>query len=198
MASTCSGPDAAVVALFDDRGAAEAGVDALARAGFTGDHLGYVIRGSDAVAGGTITDAAGTKDTKGALIGALEGGMIGGILAAAVSVLVPPIGPVLVGGMLASFFGGAIAGTAVGGILGALRGLGGSTVLREQIPRGTGDRRRSRRAACRGGRRHPRKLRRAAYPLRAQESDRNPRRLQYAMIHEIPRSFPCDTARPQI
>jgi len=124
MASTCSGPDAAVVALFDDRGAAEAGVDALARAGFTGDHLGYVIRGSDAVAGGTITDAAGTKDTKGALIGALEGGMIGGILAAAVSVLVPPIGPVLVGGMLASFFGGAIAGTAVGGILGALRGLG--------------------------------------------------------------------------
>ena len=114
----------AVVAVFDDRVVAENAVDALEQAGFTHDHIGYVIRGADAVAGGTITDASGTKDTKGALVGALEGGMIGGVLAAAIALLIPGIGPVLVGGVLASFFGGAIAGTAVGGIVGALTGLG--------------------------------------------------------------------------
>lgn len=124
MEASCSGPDAAVVAVFDDRVAAEGAVDALTRAGFAGDQIGYVIRGGDAVAGGTITDAAGTKDVKGALIGALEGGMIGGVLATVISIFVPPIGSVLVGGLLASFFGGTIAGSAVGGILGALRGLG--------------------------------------------------------------------------
>jgi hypothetical protein len=50
--------------------------------------------------------------------------MVGGVLAAAATVLVPGIGPALAGGLLAAFFGGTVAGTAVGGLLGALRGLG--------------------------------------------------------------------------
>ena len=124
MSASCTGTDPAVVGVFEDRVAAENAVDALEQAGFTASQIGYVIRGHEAVAGGTITDAAGTKDTRGAVVGMIEGGMIGGVLAAAISVLIPPLGPVLVGGILASFFGGAIAGTAVGGILGALQGLG--------------------------------------------------------------------------
>lgn len=123
MAASCES-DEAVVATFQDRTAAQNAVDALEQAGFTADHIGFVIRGCDAVAGGMISDAAGTKDVKGALVGMLEGGVIGGVLATAIAVLVPPIGPVLVGGLLASFFGGTIAGSAVGGIVGALRGLG--------------------------------------------------------------------------
>jgi len=117
-------PKRALVGVFDDRGAAEQAVDALLRAGFAHDQVGFVIRGTDAVRGGMIVDTLGTKDGKGAAAGALTGGMIGGVLAAAVSLLIPGVGPIVAGGVLAAFFGGAIAGTAVGGILGAMAGLG--------------------------------------------------------------------------
>ena len=116
--------DRAIVGVFDDRYAAEQAVDALERAGFAHDQIGYVIRGADQVRGGMIVDTVGTKDGKGAAAGAITGGMIGGILAAAVSLLIPGVGPIVAGGVLAAFFGGAIAGTAVGGILGAMAGLG--------------------------------------------------------------------------
>lgn len=119
-----STPERALVAVFDDRIAAEEAVHALHTAGFAHDKIGFALRGADDVAGGTIVDAVGTKDGKGAVAGALTGGMVGGVLATAISLLIPGVGPVLAGGVIASFFGGAIAGTAVGGILGALQGLG--------------------------------------------------------------------------
>ena len=122
--STDRAPDRAIVGVFDDRSAAERAVDALYQAGFTDDHIGFVIRGADDVRGGMIVDAEGTKDGKGAMTGAVTGGMLGGILAAAIAVLIPGVGPVLAGGVMAAFFGGAIAGTAVGGIFGAMQGLG--------------------------------------------------------------------------
>jgi len=114
----------AVVAVFEDRSAAENAVDALEQAGFSADSIGYVIRGSDAVMGGMITDAAGAKDGRGAAAGAITGGMIGGVAAAAASLLIPGVGLLVAGGVLASFFGGALAGSAIGGILGAMNGLG--------------------------------------------------------------------------
>lgn len=114
----------AIVSTFDDRGAAERAIDALYQAGFSEHHVGFVIRGADDVRGGMIVDADGTKDGKGAMTGAVTGGMLGGILAAAIAVLIPGIGPVVAGGVMAAFFGGAIAGTAVGGIFGAMQGLG--------------------------------------------------------------------------
>ncbi len=113
-----------LVGVFEDRTGAEQAVDALHRAGFGHDQVGFVIRGTDAIRGGMIVDTIGTKDGKGAAAGALTGGMIGGVLAAAVSLLIPGVGPIVAGGVLAAFFGGAIAGTAVGGILGAMAGLG--------------------------------------------------------------------------
>jgi hypothetical protein len=114
----------AIVGVFDDRMAAEQAVDRLHQAGFHEDQIGFAIRGASEVAGGMITDTVGTKDGKGALTGAVTGGMLGGVLAAAASLLIPGVGPVVAGGVLAAFFGGAIAGTAVGGIFGALTGLG--------------------------------------------------------------------------
>ena len=114
----------AVVAVFDDRLDAERAVSDLEGAGFTDKHIGFVIRGKDAVEGGMITDAVGAKDARGAIAGAAGGAVIGGVLAAAAAVLLPGVGPVLAAGILASFIGGAAAGTAVGGILGALAGLG--------------------------------------------------------------------------
>jgi hypothetical protein len=116
--------DRAIVGVFDDRMAAEQAVDRLHQAGFHEDQIGFALRGANEVAGGMITDTVGTKDGKGAVTGAVTGGMLGGVLAAAASLLIPGVGPVVAGGVLAAFFGGAIAGTAVGGIFGALTGLG--------------------------------------------------------------------------
>lgn len=124
MAETMTPTEArAVVAVFGDRGTAEVAIDALHQAGFSEDHLGFAIRGDDAVRGGMITDAEGTKDGKGAAAGMVTGGLIGGVLAA-VAAMIPIAGPVLAGGILAAFFGGAVAGTMVGGLLGAMTGLG--------------------------------------------------------------------------
>ena len=116
--------DRSVVAMFEDRIAAETAVDSLRRAGFGEDSLGFAIRGSDAVRGGMLVDAEGAKDGKGAVAGAAAGAAIGGTLAAAGAMLIPGVGPILAGGVIAAFFGGAVAGTAVGGILGAMTGLG--------------------------------------------------------------------------
>jgi hypothetical protein len=113
-----------LIALFDDRNAAQDAVWALEAAGFDDESLGFVLRGSDVMRGGMITDTTGAKDSRGALAGAVTGGMVGGVLAAAAALVIPGVGPVLAGGVLASFFGGAIAGTAVGGIVGAMAGLG--------------------------------------------------------------------------
>lgn len=124
MPMETSPSDRAIVAVFNDRPAAERAVDALTQAGFNDQNIGFVIRGAEDVSGGMITDAEGTKDGKGLLTGAVTGGMLGGVMAAAISMLIPGVGPVVAGGVLAAFFGGAIAGTAVGGIFGALTGLG--------------------------------------------------------------------------
>jgi len=113
-----------LVALFDSRDDAELAIDELRTAGFTDDQIGFAIRGQEAVRGGMITDAQGTKDRRGALAGMATGGVVGGALAAAASMLLPGVGPVIASGILMAAIGGAAAGTAVGGILGAMIGLG--------------------------------------------------------------------------
>src|SRR5438067_10162672 len=114
----------ALVGIFDDRLAAEEAVGDLEAAGFENDQIGFVIRGSEVTRGGMITDTVGAKDGRGAVVGAVTGGVVGGVLAAAVTAMLPGVGPVLAAGTLAMFFGYAAAGTAVGGILGAMAGLG--------------------------------------------------------------------------
>src|SRR5207247_2159892 len=52
------------------------------------------------------------------------GGVIGSLLGAAACVLIPGVGPVLAGGLIASALGFGAAGLAIGGILGAMAGLG--------------------------------------------------------------------------
>jgi hypothetical protein len=113
-----------LVAAFEDRAQAEQAVDELEQAGFSTEEVGFAIRGSDAVQGGMITDAQGAKDRRGALAGMATGAGLGAILGAAAALLVPGVGPVIAGGVLTFAFGGAIAGTAIGGIFGAMTGLG--------------------------------------------------------------------------
>jgi hypothetical protein len=113
-----------LIGVFDNRSAAERAVDELLQADFNAEQVGFVIRGSDAVRGGMITDTAGAKDAKGAVTGAVTGATLGGLTAAAVTALIPGVGPVLAAGALAMFFGYAAAGAAIGGIFGAMTGLG--------------------------------------------------------------------------
>jgi hypothetical protein len=112
-----------VIAVFDDRHAARAAVAELESSGFNHHDVGFAIRGDDAVQGGMITDAEGTKDGTGALRGVTGGAVVGGLVGAAVGVLLPGVGPVLLGGVLAAAAGGAAAGAATGGLLGAMSGL---------------------------------------------------------------------------
>jgi hypothetical protein len=71
-----------------------------------------------------ITDAEGTKDAKGAIAGAATGAVVGAGFGALVSLLVPGVGPVLAAGILTTALGYGAAGAAIGGIYGAMRGLG--------------------------------------------------------------------------
>jgi hypothetical protein len=114
-----------VITAFDDRDEAQVAVDELHQAGFKHDQIGFAIRGEDAVQGGMITDAEGTRDGEGAAKGATAGAVIGGVLGA-LAFAIPGVGPVMVGGMLAGLAGGAAAGAATGGIYGAMSGLGAS------------------------------------------------------------------------
>jgi len=122
--SSAPSEGSALVAIFDDRSAAEMAVDQLIQSGFTADQVGYVLRGSDVAAGGMITDTPGAKDRKGAVTGAVTGAVAGGLTAAAVTALIPGVGPILAAGTLAMLVGYAGAGAAIGGIFGALTGLG--------------------------------------------------------------------------
>ena len=65
-----------LIAAYEDRNAAEEAVDELEQSGFSTDEVGLVIRGSDAVRGGMISDASATKDGKGALTGTIKEGVI--------------------------------------------------------------------------------------------------------------------------
>lgn len=117
-------PRTTLVGVFEDRAAAERAVDELERNNFKSDQLGFAIRGDEAVHGGMITDAQGTKDGRGAVTGAVTGAGLGAVLGAAAAMLLPGVGPVVAAGILTMAFGGAVAGTAVGGIFGAMTGLG--------------------------------------------------------------------------
>src|SRR5688572_20299445 len=56
-------PNTVVVGIFDDRYQAEQAVDELEQSGYSHSDVGFAIRGNDAVEGGMITDAMGTKDS---------------------------------------------------------------------------------------------------------------------------------------
>jgi hypothetical protein len=120
--ATTNGP--VIVGVFCDRNAAENAVDALHHADFDREQVGYAIRGSDAVRGGSIVDEPLTKDGPGIAKGAAAGAVTGGILGAIAALALPGVGPVLAAGALATALGFGAAGTAVGGIFGAMMGLG--------------------------------------------------------------------------
>jgi hypothetical protein len=125
-----------VIALFDRRSEAESAVGDLKRAGFDNEQIGIATQ--DQVGGegspegmaeteeapGRVMDERTAGPAEGAAVGAVTGGLLGGLLGLISSILIPGLGPLVVGGVLASTLMGMGVGAATGGLIGALVTMG--------------------------------------------------------------------------
>jgi uncharacterized membrane protein len=111
-----------IVGIFTDRAEAERAIRELNKAGFTDQHLGVAMLDRDEQR--QLIEDTGSTTAAAAATGALSGGIVGGIIGLLGSLLIPGVGPIVVGGVLASTLTGAGIGAAAGGIIGALMGLG--------------------------------------------------------------------------
>ena len=112
-----------VVGMFTNRPDAEAAIRELKAAGFADDQIGVALQDAQ----GDLRDLAettGHEAAEGVAKGAVSGGLVGGLIGLLGSLLVPGVGPIVVGGVLASTLTGAGIGAATGGIIGALVTLG--------------------------------------------------------------------------
>lgn len=123
-----------VVGLFTDRVEAENAIRQLKDAGFTEKQIGIAMRDRDEQR--QLLEDTGTTAAEGAAVGAVSGGVVGGLIGLLGSLLIPGVGPIVVGGVLASTLAGAGIGAAAGGIIGALMGLGVPEVDAEHFDRG--------------------------------------------------------------
>jgi hypothetical protein len=108
-------------ALYDTYRDARDAVHALEAIGVDSEDISIIANRSDAPEAGPTNTAEGAE--LGADVGAIAGGATG-LLAGLGMITIPGLGPVIGAGWLlatmAGFFGGAAAGLAVGGIVGAL------------------------------------------------------------------------------
>jgi hypothetical protein len=111
-----------VVGIFPTRAEAEAAIRELKGAGFTDQQIGVATQ--DDTTGGEPFPERAAAPAEGAATGALSGGVVGGLIGLLGSILVPGLGPLVVGGVLASTLAGAGIGAATGGLIGALMGIG--------------------------------------------------------------------------
>jgi hypothetical protein len=111
-----------VVGLFARRHDADAAIRDLKAAGFRDDQVGIALQ--DREEQGDLLEPTRAKEAEAAAAGAVSGGLVGGLIGLLGSLLVPGVGPIVVGGVLASTLTGAGIGAATGGIIGALVGLG--------------------------------------------------------------------------
>ncbi len=111
-----------VIGIFTARNQAEQAIRDLKTAGFTEDQIGVAMRNSDEQK--DLIEDTGSQAAEGAAKGAVSGGVVGGLIGLLGSLLIPGLGPIVVGGVLASTLAGAGIGAATGGLVGALIGLG--------------------------------------------------------------------------
>lgn len=111
-----------VVGLFARRRDAEAAIRDLKAAGFRDGQVGVALQ--DKEEQGDLLESTGATEAEGAAAGAVSGGLVGGLIGLLGSLLIPGVGPIVVGGVLASTLTGAGIGAATGGVIGALMGLG--------------------------------------------------------------------------
>ena len=114
-----------VTGLFKNRVAAESGVDAIIKRGYTRDDISVLM--SDATHTKEFALQARSHAADGAGIGGALGGAVGAVLAAIAAVgstiLLPGLN-LVIAGPIAAALAGAGAGGATGGVIGALIGAG--------------------------------------------------------------------------
>jgi hypothetical protein len=114
-----------VVGMFTNRPDAEAAIRELKAAGFGDDRIGVALQdGEDQRDLRDLMETTSREAAGGAAKGAVSGGLVGGLIGQLGSLLIPGVGPIVVGGVLASTLTGAGIGAATGGIIGALVALG--------------------------------------------------------------------------
>lgn len=111
-----------VVGVFPGRAAAEGAIRELKAAGFSDEQIGVAMQDENEQR--ELLEGSGGQAAEGAATGAVSGGVVGGLIGLLGSLLVPGLGPIVVGGVLASTLAGAGIGAATGGLIGALVGLG--------------------------------------------------------------------------
>src|SRR5690349_7131253 len=111
-----------IVGMFRNRSDAEAAIRDLRTLGFNEERIGVAMQNPDEQA--TLAERTGSDVAEGAATGAVSGGILGGVIGLLGSLLVPGVGPIVVGGLLASALTGAGIGAAAGGLMGALVGMG--------------------------------------------------------------------------
>jgi len=117
-----TGTRSTVVGVFDNQAQAQQAVNELRQANFREDQIGVVARHTDAPA---LDQATNSKITEGVVAGAAAGAGVGVLWALGIAAgMLPPLGPVIAGGLLMSVIASAGGGAAVATVLGALIGLG--------------------------------------------------------------------------
>lgn len=114
-----------VTGLFKNRVAAEAGVDAVLKRGYTRDEISVLM--SDATRNKEFAVQARTHAADGAGIGGALGTAVGAAMAAIVAVgstIILPGLNLVIAGPIAAALAGAGAGAVTGGVIGALIGAG--------------------------------------------------------------------------
>ncbi len=120
-----SSKNISVFGIYPSHASAESAVDALKNAGFRNTDISALLPDNQ----GT-KDFAVNKDTKapeGVTAGGLSGGVIGGALgwlAGIGALAIPGVGPFIAAGPIMGMLGGIGVGTVVGGLTGALIGMG--------------------------------------------------------------------------
>lgn len=114
-----------VVGIVDDEARAESLVESLQTAGFSGNDISVLLpdkRGTQ-----DFAHEHSTKAPEGAVVGVVGGGVVGGtigLLAGVGALAIPGLGPFIAAGPLMAALSGAAAAAAVGGVTGALIGMG--------------------------------------------------------------------------
>lgn len=116
--------DDRVFGMYSDRARAIEAIRELQAAGFTDRQIGVAMK--DQQAQEALLNEAGSDAAHGAATGAVGGGVLGGLIGLLGSLIVPGLGPVVVGGVLASTLTGAGIGAVGGGVIGGLLGAGAS------------------------------------------------------------------------
>lgn len=123
MAMGSAAADLTVVGVFTDRTAGTQAMEALERAGFPPDDIGFASRSTEGEA--EYEDAEESKAEEGALAGAAVGAGVGGLVGLGVLTgFIPVLGPAIAAGTLGVILSNVAGGAAVAGLAGALTGWG--------------------------------------------------------------------------